>query len=157
MRRWPLWRALDGRVLFALVVLALFAYGLFETAGLSARAQQFPIATTLPAIALAAVQVVRELRAAAHGRSDAPIEGAVAVSALAQFAVFFAAVGLFGLLAAVPLFSLLYLRAVAGESWARSAVYAALAWAFTLAVFVNLLHVPLPAGIIPPLVVGTEQ
>ncbi len=156
MRR-RLSRTLDGHVLFALVMLALFAYVLFETARLSARAQQFPIATALPAIALAAVQVVRELRAAARGRADAPVEGAVALSALAQFSVFFAAVALFGLLAAVPLFSLLYLRVFAGESWVRSAVYAAVAWAFTLAVFVTLLHVPLPAGIIPPLLVGTEQ
>lgn len=150
-------RVLDGRSLFALVVLALFAYVLFETTGLTARAQQFPIATTLPAIALAAVQVIRELRAAARGRSATPVEGTVALSALAQFAAFFAAVGLFGLLAAVPLFSLLYLRAISGESWVRSAAYAALAWVFTFVVFVNLLHVSLPAGIVPPLLVGTEQ
>ena len=150
-------RLLDGHTVFALAVLAIFAYFFVDTFNLSPRSREFPFATTVPAIVLAAVQVVRELRAASRGRVVVPLEGAVVTSAVAQFAAFFVAVGLFGLLAAIPLFSLLYLRVIAGESWARSAVYAAAAWAFTLVVFVTLLHVPLPAGIIPPLLVGTEH
>lgn len=155
MNRWP--RVLDGHTLFALAVLALFVYFLFETFSLSTRSQQFPLATTLPAILLATVQVIRERRHSARGRTDVPNAGGVAISAVAQFAGFFAAVALFGLLGAIPLFSLAYLRIIAGEPWRTSAIYAAVGWAFTLVVFVLLLHIPLPAGIIPPLLVGTER
>ena len=69
-------------------------------------------------------------------------------SALVWAAAFFATVYLVGLLVAIPVYSAVYVRRVAAEPWPRALVYGAVAWAFTYAVFVNLLHVPLPGGII---------
>lgn len=138
---------LRGHVLVTLTVLAVFAYGLVETQGLSPRARLFPLAATLPALVLATVQLARGFRRP-PGADPPPPEAAVTPHALLWFAGFFAGMWLVGLLAALPIFSVVYLRFASREPWRRAALYAALAWASAYFLFVTVLHVPFPEGMI---------
>lgn len=140
-------RRLD-QVLVAAVLVAVFAYAGAETLNLSQRARLFPLATLAPALALGAFQLARELRRAREASDPVPPEARFTPSAAAWFAAFFGLVWLVGLLAAVPAFTLAYLRAAAREPWPLALGYALGAWAFLYFVFVNLLHIRMPGGIV---------
>jgi hypothetical protein len=68
--------------------------------------------------------------------------------AASWMAAFFLMFWLFGALVTVPLFALAYLRAVASQSAIVSCSYALLSWAFVYGLFVRLLHIPLPPGVL---------
>lgn len=138
-----------GHLLVSALLLLLFAFAAYESANLSTRSRQFPLAVTLPATALAAANVVRILRAERASDPAVPSEARLARDALAWFAAFFAGVWLFGLIAALVLFAAAYLRLVAKESWPVVGIYTAALFVFTYGVFVTLLHLPIPAGIVP--------
>jgi hypothetical protein len=135
-----------GALAIALAVLAVFVYAVYEIqTSWSARSRLFALTITLPAIALALVQVARELRRLDVVRA-VPAEANVARSALAWFAAFFASLWLIGLMTTVPLYAAAYLRFAAGEAWPKAVLYALAAWAFAYVLFVSFLHIPLPTG-----------
>lgn len=68
--------------------------------------------------------------------------------AIGWMASFFAALWLLGALVAVPLFAVVYLRVVSRASVTVIAGYAFVAWAFVYLLFIRLLHIPLPAGVV---------
>lgn len=142
--------ALDGRgaLLFSLAVLAVFAYAAYEmNTSFTTRARLLGNALIAPALLLAIMQVVRELRRAE--RLLVPREALFTPSALAWAAGFFVSLWALGLAITIPLFSLAYLRLAAGEAWPKAAAYAFVAWLFVYVTFDRLLHVPLPGGIVP--------
>ena len=55
---------------------------------------------------------------------------------------------LFGTLVTVPLFALLYLLVVSRQSAFVAGAYALVSWAFVYGLFVELLHIPLPRGVL---------
>lgn len=143
--------ALAGRggLIVALAVLAIFVYAAYEIqTGFATRARLFGQALVIPALTLAAAQVIREARRLGM-RVEVPREAAFSRSALAWVAAFFVSLWTIGLVPAVPLFALVYLRFAAGEGWAKAAAYALAAWLFVELLFIRLLHVPLPGGAIP--------
>jgi len=143
-------RALDGRgaLIFSVAVLVVFAYVAYEmNTSFSTRARLFGNTIIVPALVLAAFQVVRELRRAQP--LSVPPEAAFTPSALAWGVAFFVALWALGLAVTIPLFAFVYLRWAAREAWPKAAVYALLAWLFVEVSFVRLLHVPLPGGVIP--------
>jgi len=143
-------RALDGRgaLVFSVAVLVVFAYVAYElNTSFSSRARLFGNALIVPALVLAALQVVRELRRAQP--LSVPPEAVFTASALVWGTAFFAALWAVGLALTIPLFAFVYLRWAAGEAWPKAGVYALLAWLFVEVSFVRLLHVPLPGGAIP--------
>lgn len=140
-------RRLD-QVLVAAALVAVFAYAGAETLNLSQRARLFPLATLAPALALGALQLARELRRAREASDPVPPEARFTPSAATWFVAFFGLVWLVGLLATVPAFTLAYLRAEAKEPWPRALGYAFGAWAFLYFVFVTLLHIRMPGGIV---------
>jgi hypothetical protein len=141
---------LDGRgaLVFSVAVLLVFAYAAYEmNTAFSTRARLFGNAIIVPALVLAALQVVRELRRARP--LSVPPEAAFSPSALTWGIAFFAALWALGLAVTIPLFAFVYLRRAAREAWPKAAAYALLAWLFVEVSFVRLLHVPLPGGVIP--------
>ena len=129
-----------GAILFSLAVLVVLAYAAYEiNTGFTTRARLFANAITVPALVLAAFQVIREARR---------LEAIVSRSALIWAAGFFVALWAIGLQLAIPLFALVYLRLAAGEAWPKAAAYAAVAWLFVELTFVQTLHIQLPAGAI---------
>ena len=138
---------IDGAVLAAVAMAAIFAYALFEISRLSARSQLFPLATALPGLVVALAVVVRELR-----QPPRPIsaEGATTRRAAAQFAAYFVGVFVAGFVATTAVFTAVYLWREAELPW-PIALVAALAGVVTVLVFANTLHVPLPEGLIAPL------
>ena len=138
----------SGALIFSVAVLVVFAYAAYEmNTGFSTRARLFGNALIVPALVLAALQVVRELRRARP--LLVPPEAAFSRSALAWGVAFFAVLWAIGLAATIPLFAFVYLRWAAGEAWPKAAAYAIVAWLFVEVSFVRLLHVPLPGGAIP--------
>lgn len=136
-----------GPLLFSVAVLAVFLYAAYEmNTGFSTRARLFGNLIILPALGLALAQVIRELRRTHPLR--VPPEGTFTRSALTWAAGFFVSLATLGLHLTIPLFTILYLRYFAGEAWAKAVIYAAVAWIFVEGVFVRLLHIPLPGGIV---------
>ncbi|HEV8534366.1 MAG TPA: tripartite tricarboxylate transporter TctB family protein [Candidatus Limnocylindria bacterium] len=137
-----------GALLVAVAALAIFAYVAYETQTWSTRSRLFATTIAIPAIALAAAQVVREVRSLALPRI-VPAEAAVTRSALVWAVAFFVSLWVLGLIVTVPLFAFVYLRFAASERWLFAAAYGLASWLFVEIIFVRLLHVPLPAGAIP--------
>jgi hypothetical protein len=55
---------------------------------------------------------------------------------------------LLGALVTVPLFALVYLVLVSRQSAVAAGAYAVVSWAFVYGLFVQVLHIPLPAGVV---------
>jgi hypothetical protein len=141
---------LDGRgaLVFSVAVLLVFAYAAYEmNTGFSTRARLFGNAIIVPALALAALQVVREVRRALP--LAVPPEATFTLPAVVWGIAFFALLWALGLAVTIPLFAFVYLRWAAREAWSKAAAYGLLAWLFVELSFVRLLHVPLPGGVIP--------
>jgi tripartite tricarboxylate transporter TctB family protein len=137
-----------GALLIAIAVLAIFAYAAYETQTWSTRSRLFATTIAVPALALAAAQVYREVRQLGVTRAVPP-EAAVGRSALVWAVAFFVSMAVLGFAVTVPLFAVAYLRFAAGERWPHAVAYGIAAWLFIWLLFVRLLHVPLPAGAIP--------
>jgi len=138
---------IDGAVVAAVAMAAIFAYALFEISRLSARSQLFPFATALPGLVVALAVVVRELRQPPRPISP---EGATTRRAALLFLGYFAGVFVAGFAATTAVFTALYLWREAELPW-PVALVGAVAGVVTVLVFSNTLHVPLPEGLIAPL------
>lgn len=137
-----------GHLLVSAALLAIFAYAAYESLNLSPRSKLFPLAVTLPAVALAAANVARVLRADPSRDPAMSREARVSRDALAWFAAFFLSVWVIGLIPALALFAAGYLRLVANEPWLRVGIYVATLFVLMYGVFVALLHIPIPGGIV---------
>jgi hypothetical protein len=138
-----------GALVFSLAVLGLFLYLAYEIqAGFSTRSRLFATTLVVPAILLAGAQAVREARRLGVPM-PVPPEAAFRRSALVWAAAFFVSLWVLGLIVTVPLFAFVYLRLAAGEGWPKAAAYAVATWLFIELVFIRLLHVPLPGGVMP--------
>lgn len=138
---------IDGALVAATLMAAVFAYALFEIQRLSARSQLFPFATALPGLAVALAAIVRELRQPPRPISP---EGATTRRAAAHFAAYFAGVFLAGFAATTAIFTALYLWREAELPW-PIALGGAVVGVVAVLVFANTLYVPLPEGLIAPL------
>ncbi len=141
----------SGRFLFSAAVALVAGWALLETRGWGIKAALYPRVVALPLLLLAAAESVLCLRGAAlpaeAADEEEPDTRKTAVIA-AWIAGLFGAVILLGFQAAVPLFVLGYLRAQGREGWGISVVLAFLAGLVFHLLFVNLLHLPLPAGLL---------
>jgi tripartite tricarboxylate transporter TctB family protein len=146
-RRWD--------AVFALILVAGFAYWALTALSYPADARLLPIAVALPALALAVIQLALSLRRskevvaehAAEPDALTPAERTRRTLEIAGWIIgIFVAVYLLGFPLAVPLAAVAYLRVVARESWVLTTVVAALCWGVVFGIFDRVLHVPLPVG-----------
>lgn len=147
-----------GLFLFSLAVAVLAAWALLETRGWPIKTALYPRVVGIPLLLLAAAESVLSLRAGVPDQEQ-PIEvtlssaEAPGVTARRTWVMtiwiggFFAAVILLGFQVAVPLFVLAYIRA-AKEGWVIAAVLALLAGMIFHLLFVSVLHLPLPIGLV---------
>jgi TctA family transporter len=138
---------------FTLIIVAFFAWTLWEAREWWFRARLFPWAIGFAGLALALLQLmsdgaglVKSRRAGGEQRND---KFAVArqrtLSMTAWIVGFFAAIWLLGFPIAVPLTILVYLKG-AQERWPISIALACLGWLAFYGLFDHLLHVPFPEG-----------
>ncbi len=142
-----------GPIVVAAGVVVFFAYALYETQTWATRSRTYGIGVTALGLVFALAMLVREVmrqrrQGAAAGPAVLDYGTPVELHSVAWAAGFFASIWLVGLVGSVPLFSAAYLRLVARTSWVVIVLYAAIATSFIYLVFVYLLHIPLPAGLL---------
>jgi hypothetical protein len=142
--------------IFTLVVVAFFAWTLWEAREWWFRARLFPWTIGFAGIALALLQLRSEIaslvrsghaaiaKKTAHGQSALTRQRTLNMTAWILGS--FAAIWLLGFSVAVPLTILLYLKAGAHERWPISIALACLGWLSFYGLFDHLLHVPFPQG-----------
>jgi hypothetical protein len=67
---------------------------------------------------------------------------------------FFAGIWLLGFTITIPLLVFAYLKIQSGEKWWLSVTLTVIAWFFFWSLFVRLLHLPFPEGVIPTWISG---
>jgi putative tricarboxylic transport membrane protein len=142
---------------FTLLVVAFFAWTLWEAREWWFRARLFPWTIGFAALVLALLQFRSELVGLLRSRRAGREKKVNEMSALARQRTLtmtawilgsFAAIWLLGFAVAVPLTILLYLKAGAQERWPISIVLALLGWLSFYGIFDYLLHVPFPRGLL---------
>ena len=151
--------------LFSFCALAFFCVFVYEAQDWRMQARLYPWAIGFPMLILALTQVVLDLKGvkAKESSDGAPptpmdfqftkdIDPATAKKrAIVMFAWlvgFFALILLFGFPIGIPLMMFAYLRFQGGESWALSITLTVIAWFFFYGLFVKLLTLPFPEGLI---------
>ncbi len=149
--------SLDGATLWSLVLVALFAWALWQSRTFGVRAGLFCWAVGIPGLALAIVQLARDLtghrsrpapETAAPGGADVPRAVATrrSVEICAWIAGFWLAIWLLGFSIATLVATFLYLKAGARERWPISILLSVLGFAFVYGIFETALSVPFPPG-----------
>lgn len=142
--------------IFSLAVAALFTWALWESWGWEFRPGLFPWVVGFLGSPLALLQlnfdVIGYVKMIGRGLANARNhEGARLMRETAKIAVwmlgYFVAIWLLGFSIAVALMTFLYLK-VAKERWRTTLVLTCFAWASFYGVFVYLLHVPFPDGLL---------
>jgi putative tricarboxylic transport membrane protein len=151
-----------GRVLFALLFVALFAYVVYEAKfGFGAwepRAALFPWVIGLPGLFLALYVLIRDARQntrpvtaeEAHSESKPELDPIVArqrtIGIAGWMVGFFAAIWLVGFTAAAAVATFLYLKFGAKERWHMAVGLGFVAWLFFYGLFDYGLQLPFPEG-----------
>lgn len=148
------------RVLLSLFVMALAAGALLLSQAWSIRTAMFPRAVGIPLFFLAAAEFVFSLREGAAPTGGAAMDFELSAGVLPRVALqrtlgifawivgFFVAIVLLGFPIAIPLFIFAYLRGEGRERWIITLVLMALAWLLFDGLFVRLLHIPFPRGLL---------
>jgi TctA family transporter len=143
-------------ILFSFFLVVLFALALLQSREWTIRAGLFPWIVGFPVLGLTLAQTVMAVRrmswtpraAREHERVTQAVEIQRTVSILGWTVGFFVAIWLTGFTFAIPLMTFLYLKIVGRESWSMSVTLSAVAWAFLYVLFVQLLHIPFPEGLL---------
>lgn len=150
----------SGRFLFGLAVILVAGWALLETRDWPIKAALYPRAVTIPLLLLAVAESLLSLKGGAEPEAAQATDVSLAssttpeqdtqrtVTMVAWIAGLFLGVILVGFQAAVPLFVLAYLRAQGKEGWGISILLAVAAGLVFHLLFVSLLHLPLPAGLL---------
>jgi TctA family transporter len=151
-------RRLDGTTAFTLLIVVLFAWALWQSRSFGIRAGLFPWAVGFPGLALAIVQLARDLtgrqeRAPTHGVEGEP-DVPPAVAARRTFEIcawtvgYLAAIWLLGFSLATLATTFLYLKICARERWPMTLAMTVFGLAFVWGVFEKALGVPFPPGLV---------
>jgi Tripartite tricarboxylate transporter TctB family len=151
------------RPLFTLLIGIVFAVAIQVSLEWPVRASIIILVLGGIGSALIIAQLVSDIKNAASGKtSQALTLEAPAVETASRWGNleiwswilgFFAAIHIFGFLAAVPLFVFSYIKAYGG-GWLLSAALGAMSWGFVYSLFDILLHVPWPEPLIVSLISG---
>jgi hypothetical protein len=133
----------------------------YEAQGWRMQARLYPWAIGMPMLILAVIQVILDLKGVERKQEDAaPVDFQFAQSidpALARkrtlniFAWlfgFFVGIWLLGFTITIPLMVFGYLKIQSGEKWWLSLTLTVIAWFFFYSLFVRLLNLPFPDGVI---------
>ncbi|MCY4488384.1 MAG: tripartite tricarboxylate transporter permease [Deltaproteobacteria bacterium] len=140
-------------IAFTAVLLAGFAWGVWEARDWGYRASLFPWVIGFPGIVLCLAQLeidvmgfLRQRKEAVAAAGADPLVIRRTVTIVGWILGFFASIWLFGFPITVPLCTFLFLKVGAGEKWPISIILTLLAWAGFYAVFEYSLSLPFPPG-----------
>ena len=161
----PLKFRLNPGAIFTLIILAVFAFGVWDATEWAIQARLFPWVIGVPAIILCASQLLGDLFQRLRpeemddlrGAMDLPVDRSVPVSVVAKRATntfawiigLFVGVWLVGFVLSVPLFIFLYLKLQAEEKLTVAATSAFCMFLLIVGVFHLVLNVPWPEGVLP--------
>jgi hypothetical protein len=152
--------------ILTLLFLAAFTFGVLGASMWEIQARLFPWVIGIPAIVLCLAQLVGDFfrrkengEDDTRGMMDLPVDRSVPMAIVIRRAAttflwivgLFAAIGLFGLVVAVPLFVLLYLKLQGGETLGLSLKCSLAMAVLLIGVFDLVLNVPWPEAVFPHL------
>ena len=148
-------------VVFTGVLLAGFAYGVWEARDWGFRASLFPWVIGIPGILLALTQLeidavgfLRQRKGAAPSEGVNPVAVRRTLAIVGWILGFFVSIWLLGFSITVPLCTFLFLKVGAAEKWFISVLLTLLAWAGFYFVFVYSLSLPFPPGTLTEMFTG---
>lgn len=148
--------------IFSFCALIFFILFVYQAQEWRLQARLYPWAIGIPMIILAIIQVILDLKGvrAKQPSDGAPVDfqfstdvdPAVArrrtINIFAWILGFFAGIVLLGFTITIPLLVFSYLKFQSGESWLLSIVLSVCAWLIFYGLFVRLLNLPFPEGLI---------
>ena len=145
---------LDGATAFGAVIVALFAWALWQSRTFGPRAGLFPWAVGAPGLLLGLVQLTRDLSGRRETRQtdepgpEVPAEVARrrSIEVCVWIAAFWVGIWLLGFSLATLVMTLLYLKVSARERWPISVLLSVFGFAFVYGLFERALDVPFPPG-----------
>lgn len=155
---------LRAPALFSLVVLIFFCVFVYEAKEWRMQARLYPFAIGIPMLICAIVQFILDLKGVKVKESPdgAPMDFQFAgqkemdpalvkqrtITMFAWMFGFFAMIWLVGYVVAIPLMVFTYLKFQSGESWVLSTTLTVIAFVFFYSLFVKLLNLPFPDGMV---------
>ena len=148
--------------LFSFCALIFFCVFVYLAQEWRLQARLYPWAIGGPMVILAVAQVILELKGVKSKQSadatpmdfqftkevDAATAKKRAIIMFAWLIGFFILIVLFGFPIGIPLMMFAYLKFQGGESWALSTALTVIAWVFFYGLFVKLLTLPFPEGMV---------
>jgi putative tricarboxylic transport membrane protein len=148
--------------LFSIAAFIFFCVFVYQAQGWRMQARLYPWAIGIPMLILALIQVIMDLKGVKAKQSadatpmdfqfaqdiDPAIAKKRAITMFGWLLGFFVAIVLFGFPIAIPLMMFTYMRFQGKESWVLSIVLTVIAWFFFYGLFVKLLNLPFPEGVI---------
>lgn len=146
--------------LFSLFIVVLATGALLGTQGWIFRTAFYPRVIGVPLLVLAAIEFILSLRGREAPREEQAMDVALSegvdphvalrrtIRIFAWIFGFFAALVVLGFQLAIPLFVLAYLKGEARERWGTSLILVVAAWLLFDGLFVRLLHLPFPSGLL---------
>jgi hypothetical protein len=152
---------LRPQAIFSLVWLIFFIVWVYLAKDWRLQARLYPYAIGIPMVILAIIQVILDLKGVERKQTDAApvdfqfsqnIDPALArrrtINIFTWIFGFFLGIWLLGFIITIPLLVFSYLKLYSGEPWGLSIILTAVAWLAFYALFVRLLHLPFPEGLI---------
>jgi hypothetical protein len=150
------------QAIFSFVFLIFFIVFVYQAQDWRLQARLYPWAIGIPMIILALIQVILDLRGVERKQQDdAPVmdyqfSKTVAPEVARRRAVimfcwlfgFFLCIWLLGFSITIPLMVFSYLKIQSNEGWGISIILTVVAWLFFYFLFVRLLTLPFPDGLI---------
>ena len=150
------------QAIFSFVFLIFFIVFVYQAHEWRLQARLYPWAIGIPMIILAIIQFILDLKGVERKQKDeAPVMDYQfsqtvepklarrrAITMFCWFFGFFLAIWLLGFSITIPLMVFSYLKIQSNEKWTISIILTVLAWLFFYFLFVKLLTLPFPDGLI---------
>jgi hypothetical protein len=147
--------------IFSIIWLIFFIVWVYLAKDWRMQARLYPWAIGIPMVILAIVQVILDLRGVQRKQAGAApvdfqftqnIDPALArrrtINIFSWIIGFFLGIWLLGFVITIPLLVFTYLKIQSGESWVLSTALTAGAWLVFYGLFVRLLTLPFPQGLV---------
>jgi len=156
------------QAIFSFVFVIFFIVFIYEAQEWRMQARLYPLAIGIPMLVLAIIQLILDLKGVERKQSDdaAPVDFQFAqaidpvvarkrtFNIFGWFFGFFIGIWLLGFTITIPLMVFGYLKIQSGETWRLSLTLTAIAWFFFWSLFIWLLNLPFPDGLIFTLING---
>lgn len=149
------------QAIFSFVFVIFFIVFVYQALEWRMQARLYPMAIGIPMLVLAVIQVILDLKGVERKQTDAaPVDfqfAQIVDPVLARkrtFNIFgwligfFIGIWLLGFTITIPLMVFTYLKVQSNEKWMISVILTTVAWAFFYFLFVKLLLLPFPDGMV---------